>query len=123
MLSSSGEKKIHNALAARWVPFAEEYEFPDLVSTSGRHLRFDFAVFRGDGSLDFLIEFQGRQHYQPVEFFGGARGAQRQRYNDQRKRGYCVKNGIRLVSIPFWDEDKITYEYIMRAAGHNICES
>ena len=34
------------------------------------------------------------------------------------KRQYCLKHDICLVSIPFWDEDKITYEYIMRAAGY-----
>lgn len=100
------------------IPFSEEYEFADLISTSGRHLRFDFAVFNDDGSIDFLIEYQGKQHYEPVKFFGGIRANQRQRYNDSVKRAYCIKNGIRLVMIPFWDEDKISYEYIMNAAGY-----
>ena len=56
MLSSKGEKKIHAVLEQYGIPFTEEYEFPDLISTSGRHLRFDFAIFNDDGSLDFLIE-------------------------------------------------------------------
>ena len=71
MLSSKGEKRIHAVLAEYGVPFSEEYEFADLISTSGRHLRFDFAVFDDDGSLDFLIEYQGRQHYESVKHFGG----------------------------------------------------
>lgn len=118
MLSSKGEKKIHAVLEQCGIPFTEEYEFPDLISTSGRHLRFDFAVFNDDGSLDFLIEYQGRQHYEAVKHFGGDKAAQRQKYNDSVKRAYCVKHHIQLVTIPFWDEDKISYEYIMQAAGY-----
>lgn len=118
MRDSKGEIKIYNILVKYGVPFAEEYEFPDLVSTSGRHLRFDFAIFNDDGSLDFLIEFQGRQHYQPVSKFGGNRAVQKQKYNDNQKRIYCMRHGINLVTIPFWDEDKISYEYIMKAAGY-----
>ena len=41
----------------------EEYSFKDLVSLTGRPLRFDFAVFDDEGEIDFLIEFQGKQHY------------------------------------------------------------
>ena len=64
MLASSGEIKIHDILTEYDIPFEEEYEFDDLVTTSGKHLRFDFAVFTDDGDLDFLIEFQGRQQRQ-----------------------------------------------------------
>ena len=54
--------------------FTEEYSFPDLISSSGRPLRFDFAVFDDDSSLDFLIEYQGIQHYEPKSKFGGYSG-------------------------------------------------
>ena len=39
--------------------FTEEFSFPDLISSSGKPLRFDFAVFDDNDELDFLIEFQG----------------------------------------------------------------
>ena len=32
------------------------------------------------------------------------------------KREYCKKNNIKLVLIPYWDENKITYDYIMNLA-------
>lgn len=118
MLSSAMEVKIHNILTDYEVPFEEEYIFDDLVASSGRHLRFDFAVFAEDGSLDFLIEAQGRQHYTSVSKFGGKRGVSRQRYNDTQKRKYCLEHGIKLISIPYYDEPKITYEYIMSLAGY-----
>jgi len=113
MLSSSGEVRIHNILVDYGIPFQEEYEFDDLVSSKGRHLRFDFAIFDDDGELICLLEFQGRQHYQSVDKFGGGKGLRAQRYNDQRKREYCLKHNIKLVSIPYFDEDRITYDYLM----------
>ena len=118
MLSSSGEVKIHNILTDYGIPFEEEYEFDDLIASSGRHLRFDFAVFTEDGELDFLIEAQGKQHYTAVGKFGGKQGVGRQKYNDIQKRKYCLKNNIKLICIPYYDEDKISYDYIMRAAGY-----
>ena len=118
MLSSSMEVKIHNILTDYGIPFIEEYEFDDLVASSGRHLRFDFAVFNDDGKLDFLIEAQGRQHYTAVKKFGGQRGVNKQKYNDMQKRKYCLKNNIKLICIPYYDEPKLSYDYIMRAAGY-----
>jgi hypothetical protein len=118
MMSSSLEVKIHNILTDYDVPFAEEYEFSDLIASSGRHLRFDFAVFSEDGNLDFLIEAQGRQHYTAVSKFGGSKGVGRQKYNDQQKRKYCLDHNIKLICIPYYDEGKLDYDYIMRAAGY-----
>ena len=63
MRASRGEIKIEEILTAAGLRFQEEYSFPDLVSSSGRPLRFDFAVFDDEGELDFLIEYQGIQHY------------------------------------------------------------
>lgn len=118
MLASNGETKIHNILTDYGVPFAEEYEFDDLISSSGKHLRFDFAVFDDDGNLDFLIEMQGEQHYKPIARFGGRKGLHRQQYNDNLKRRYCQQHHIKLVAIPYYDENKLSYDYIMRAAGY-----
>lgn len=114
MLSSSGEVKIHNILTDYGIPFEEEYEFDDLISSSGRHLRFDFAIFDDEKDLVCLLEFNGRQHYQSVGKFGGDRGVRRQKYNDQKKREYCLKHNIKLISIPYFDEDRITYDYLMQ---------
>jgi hypothetical protein len=98
--------------------FAQEYVFSDLVSISGHPLRFDFAVFDDSGDLDFLIEYQGIQHYEPKSKFGGMAGLRKQQANDMRKREYCKKHNINLLLIPYWDEEKITYDYIMTAAGY-----
>lgn len=117
MRASRGEIKIEEILQNANLFFKEEYTFPDLVSSSGRPLRFDFAVFDDDGDLDFLIEYQGIQHYQPKSKFGGWAGLRKQQYYDMKKRQYCKKHGYKLVIIPYVDEQRIDYQYLMRAAG------
>lgn len=113
MRASRGEIKIEEILEMSGLVYEEEYSFPDLISSSGRPLRFDFAVFDDDGNLDFLIEYQGIQHYQAKSKFGGYSGLRKQQYNDMQKREYCKKHNIILIEIPYTVEGRINYDYIM----------
>lgn len=115
MKASRGEIKIHEILENAGLNFMEEYSFPDLVSSSGRPLRFDFAVLDDNGELEFLIEYQGIQHYEAKSKFGGYSGLRKQQYNDLQKREYCRKHNIILIAIPYIDEGRIDYDYIMNA--------
>ena len=115
MRASRGEIKIEEVLQEAGLVFEEEYSFPDLVSTSGRPLRFDFAVFDDEGDLMFLLEYQGIQHYLPKSKFGGYEGLRKQSYNDMLKREYCKKHNIILIAIPYTDELRVNYDYIMNA--------
>lgn len=71
MRASRGEIKIEEILLAAGLHFEEEYIFPDLKSPRGVPLRFDFVIFDDDGIIDFIIEYQGKQHYEPSAKFGG----------------------------------------------------
>ena len=74
MNASRGEIKVREILEEAGLDFKMEYIFPDLKTSNGRPLRFDFVVFDDDGKIDFLIEYQGKQHYEPSNKFGGKRG-------------------------------------------------
>jgi hypothetical protein len=115
---SRGEIKISEILQKSGLNFEEEFSFSDLTTTTGRPLRFDFAVFDDEGNLEFLIEFQGKQHYEARGKFGGKSGFAKQRYNDTRKRVYCYQRNIPLIAIPYWDEARVDFDYIMKAAGY-----
>ena len=115
MKASRGERKICDILENAGLNFQEEYSFPDLVSSSGRPLRFDFAVFDDNDELEFLIEYQGIQHYEAKSKFGGYSGLRKQQYNDMQKREYCRKHNIILIAIPYVDEGYVNYDYIMNA--------
>ena len=116
MKSSRGEIKICDILDAAGLKYQEEYSFSDLVSSSGRPLRFDFAVFDDDDNLDFLIEYQGEQHYEAFKHFGGKRNLARQQYNDNQKRIYCARKEIPLVIIPYWKFIELDYDLIINCA-------
>ena len=118
MLSSRGEIKIHEILEMAGLNFKEEYSFPDLNSPNGRPLRFDFVVFDDDGKIDFIIEYQGKQHYEPSSKFGGKKGFYQQQYNDNQKRRFCALHDFKLIEIPYKEENLISYDYIMNLAGY-----
>lgn len=118
MMSSRGEIRIHEILEEAGLNFKEEYIFPDLKSSNGKPLRFDFVVFDDDGYIDFIIEFQGKQHYEPSSKFGGKKGLYQQQYNDNKKRRFCALHDFKLIEIPYYEENLIDYDYIMEHAGY-----
>lgn len=118
MRASRGEIKIEEILKKAELNFAMEQSFEGLNSSNGKPLRFDFAVFDDDGNLDFLIEYQGRQHYEPSSKFGGKRGFYQQQFNDNKKRRFCALHDITLIEIPYTEENLISYDYIMKKAGY-----
>lgn len=118
MRASRAEIKIEEILLENGLNFFEEYSFDGLCSENGKPLRFDFAVFDDDGNLDFLIEYQGKQHYEASAKFGGKRGLYQQQHNDNKKRRFCALHDITLIEIPYTEENQISYDYIMHAAGY-----
>ena len=118
MRASRGEIRIEEILQEAGLHFEMEYSFPELKSPNGRPLRFDFAIFDDDGEVEFLVEYQGEQHYRPSSKFGGRRGLYQQQYNDNLKRRFCATMGYRLIEIPFFEEEQVDYDYIMTRAGY-----
>lgn len=105
-LHSKGELKIRQILLSLKIPFKTEYTFDDLKGEKN-HLRFDFAIFNNEKLLG-LIEFQGKQHYYPVEHFGGIKEYEQRKKNDKKKREYCEKNNIPLLILQ--EEDNLEYK-------------
>lgn len=115
-MASRGELKIEDILKMNHIKFDKEYIFTKLISSSGRPLRFDFVIFDDDNNIDFLIEYQGEQHYTSVAHFGGPSHLQKQKFNDSKKQQFCMQNNYPLVTIPFWDYEKLDYDYIFNRA-------
>ena len=118
MNASRGEIKIREILEKAELNFKMEYIFPDLRSPNGRPLRFDFVVFDDGGRIDFIIEYQGKQHYEASQKFGGKRGLYQQQFNDNKKRRFCALHNFTLIEIPYTEEGLISYDYIMERAGY-----
>ena len=44
---------------------------------------------------NICIEFNGKQHYEPIDFFGGVDRFEKQQINDNIKVNYCNDNNIK----------------------------
>ena len=72
-------------------------------------------------NLKYIIEYQGQQHYEPIERFGGIERFNLQQKYDNMKKEYCKKNNIQLLVIPYWENniEKIIKEfyYVQKERG------
>ena len=56
--------------------------------------------------LKLAVEYQGHQHYEPVEYWGGEEGFRKIQRRDKQKRKSCKEAGIRLIEIKHtWQPD------------------
>lgn len=94
-VESKGERKIREFFDNHNLAYIQEYP----VEIEGHHLRFDFYL----KELDLFIEYQGRQHYEPIDYFGGKDRFNIQKEYDQIKRDFAKD---KLIEIKY-DEDVI----------------
>ena len=107
-LKSIGEQKIREVLLNNQILFKTEYSFLDLPQR-----RFDFAIFNEDGSIKYLIEFDGKQHYKYISTWHQTEeDYQKAKQRDEEKNQYCKNNNYILIRIPYWNIDKISIEYL-----------
>lgn len=94
---SAGEFAIKGVLDAYNIPIEQERRFHDCRDQNA--LPFDFYI----PSLNAAIEFDGIQHFQPIDLFGGQAGFEGTQRRDAIKTEYCAANGIRLLRIKYTD--------------------
>lgn len=49
--------------------------------------------------FNILLELNGLQHYEPVDWFGGEDGFEVQKFHDLLKHQYACDNGFTLIEI------------------------
>lgn len=96
--TSTGEEKVLKFLQENNIEFVKEKTFPDCKYINP--LRFDFYL----PEYNICIEYQGMQHYKPLEIFGGNDAFEIRVKRDNIKREYCTRNNINLMEIRY-DED------------------
>jgi len=108
--SSWGEKHIKQYLTENKIMFESQKSFPGCKDK--RLLQFDFYL----PEYDILIEYDGKQHFEPVEFFGGLTRYEEQVRKDKIKTEYAKRKGIKLVRIPY----TVTGDSIAEVLSKNI---
>lgn len=124
---SKGEEKIKKILKENKVNFKVEVSFPGLFGFKGAPLRFDFVIFDSQGKVWYIIEYDGEEHFKQINYFSKTKQDFLYRQEmDRRKNRYAIVNNIKLIRIPFWDLEKISYEsifnkkeYIVTSIYHN----
>lgn len=90
---SYGEKIIQDFLTENDVEFIYNRSVKDCKNVS--KLRFDFYL----PQYNTCIEYDGIQHYKPVDAFGGGEEFKRTKERDKIKDEFCEENNIKLVRI------------------------
>ena len=93
---SKGEKLISEWLSDNNILYKQQKTFDDCKDKQA--LPFDFYI----SNYNIAIEYNGKQHYEPVDYFGGEEAFEYTVRHDIIKRDYCDKNNILLVSIPYY---------------------
>lgn len=101
---SLGEKAIYDILTEHQVSFIHDkaYEICDYRggATSGGRLRFDFRVTESS-DCDYVIEFDGAQHYQQIDFFANDEEFESQQIRDEYKNQWCKAHNIPIIRVPY----------------------
>lgn len=102
---SRGEKKIRKYLIENKIEFISQKKFENCKHK--RSLIFDFFI----PFLNICIEYNGRQHYEIVNKFGGISYLEDIKVKDDLKVHFCEQNGIELLTIKY-TEYKIIEEIL-----------
>ena len=92
---SRGEQEVRKFLEENGISFEAEKKF--IGCKNVEPLRFDFYL----PDHNVLIEYQGIQHYEPVEFFGGEQAFEKLKKRDKIKREWSRDSSFELVLIKY----------------------
>jgi very-short-patch-repair endonuclease len=93
--TSRGEKEIRDFLMSKNIKFKQNKRFNKCKDK--KTLPFDFYLSQDK----ICIEYDGIQHFEPVEYWGGQSALETQQLRDQIKTNYCLQNNITLIRIKY----------------------
>jgi very-short-patch-repair endonuclease len=107
---SYGERKITQFLEKNKLNYIPQKKFPKCKLIN--QLPFDFYL----GDLNVCIEYNGKQHYEPIVYWGGEKHLEYVQKNDKIKKKFCKAEGIKLIVIKYTEdvEQKLTKELLIK---------
>lgn len=90
--ASKGEREVEDVLKKLGIRYETQYRL-------GYYVHADFAIYHRDRM--YLVEYDGRQHYHPVKYFGGRWKFFLQRWKDTIEKWECKDRGIPLLRIKY----------------------
>lgn len=96
--SPKGETTIDKILKSMGIRYESQKTFDNLKDN--RLLSYDFYI----PDQDILIEYQGLQHYQPIDYFGGDTTFKKQQGHDKLKAEYAKSHNYKLIAVPYTED-------------------
>lgn len=96
--NSKGEDLINKILKSLGINYEYQKTFDDLKDKDC--LSYDFYI----PSQNILIEYQGQQHYQPLNYFGGEYQFKVQQKHDKMKADYAKEHSYNLIAVPYTED-------------------
>ena len=117
-----GEEYIKQYLQENNTVYYAQQKFSNLFGINNGKLSYDFAI--PDAKSRFiLIEYNGIQHYESDEFFGGEEQFKKQQEHDRRKREYAKQHGYKLITIKYtYDTYEKVAEYLDKHLPKRGCK-
>lgn len=98
---SKGEKEIERFSKNNNLNFNTEVTFDGC--NDSKSLFFDFKYTNGEDIV--LAEFDGKQHYKAIDYFGGKENWKKQIIRDHIKDKFALSNNIPLLRVNYMDRD------------------
>ncbi|PWY54589.1 hypothetical protein DGG96_11305 [Legionella qingyii] len=103
----------------KWINENNMFLFAKELLPEFKILREASPTWLGSQSLDvyfpeisLALEYQGRQHFEPVDFFGGETALIKNKERDLRKKELCRQNGVSIVYVYY--NESLTLELIKK---------
>ena len=95
---SKGEERVMKWLNEHNISFEGQYKLPnESILCKNKCIIVDFYL----EDYNTIIEYNGAQHYQPVDLWGGEEKFENQQERDIALRRFCKERKIKLIEIPF----------------------
>jgi len=87
---------------------------PDILRNPVTGGDFNLELDCYDPELKIAVEYNGIQHYKFNKFFHSNKEAfENQKYRDYMKREMCLKNGIKLIEVPYTIKTEDIESYLL----------
>ena len=93
---SKGEKRIAKWLDDNKIEYIRQKRFSDCKDKKTLPLDFYLPFY------NVCIEYDGKQHFEAINWFGGNEKLEYTQKHDKIKTEYCKENGILLLRIPYF---------------------
>lgn len=110
--ASRGQDKIRELLINNNIIFQQEKSF-QTCKGSKNFLPFDFYI-----NNEYLIEYDGQQHFHPIEIFGGQERFLFTQERDKIKTDWCLQNNIPLIRIPYTQLNNLSIQDLIPSSSN-----